>query len=174
MPRLRMPHRPAISSGALLLLAILLQLGGCGFQPRGQAADLSGVPSPLHISGLRPFAPLNRELQRQLQLAGVTHASDAAGSAATLRVSRHTSNARVLSVDASNKAVEYELEESVRFTLLGGDGRPLTEEQTVRVLRVQFRPRETILGSEREGELLREDMRRELAGRLLQRLAAQR
>ena len=44
----------------------------------------------------------------------------------------------------------------------------------MRVLRIQFRPSEAILASRRESELLRKDMRRELAQRILQRIAAQR
>jgi outer membrane lipopolysaccharide assembly protein LptE/RlpB len=54
------------------------------------------------------------------------------------------------------------------------DGEPLAEPQTVRVLRIQFQPATDILARRREAELQREDMHRELAQRVLQRVAAQR
>ena len=47
-------HRPAVL--ALLLSALLL--AGCGFQPRGQALDLTAIPGPVHIAGIRPDTPL--------------------------------------------------------------------------------------------------------------------
>ena len=49
----------------------------------------------------------------------------------------------------------------------------LVAPQRVTVLRIQYRPELAVLGSDREAELLRQDMREELAGRIIQRLSAQ-
>ncbi len=160
--------------GRLLALSLLcLPLLACGFQPRGQATDLSRVPNPLAITGVRAYSPLHRELRDQLAVAGLQLAPTVAESAAVLRILRRDSDSRVLSVNSRNKAVEYELEESAQFALYDANGRELLAPQTIRVLRILFRPSNAVLGSDREGTLLREDMRRELVSRLIQRLDRQ-
>lgn len=159
---------------ALLLLFAVTGLGGCGFQPRGQALSLASVPGPLHIRGIRPYSPLARELRVQLTQGGVGIAADMAGSASVLRISRRENSSRVLSVNSRNKAVEYELEEAAEIALYDSAGNELVPPQTVRVLRILLRPSESLLGSNREEDLLREDMRRDLAERIVRRLAAQR
>ena len=80
----------------------------------------------------------------------------------------------MLSVNSRNKAVEYELEESAEFALYQAGGSELTPPQTVRILRILLRPTDAILGANREEELLRGDMRRELAERIVRRVAARR
>lgn len=164
-------HRVDLSVTAWLVVATLV-IGGCGFQLRGQALSLSGVPSPIHVSGIRPYTGLQRELARQFEAVGVRIAERAADGAAVLRIDRRSSDSRVLSVDSRNKAVEYELEESARFSLRSADGRQLAAEQTVRVVRIQLRPGDAILASDREADQLRADMQRELAERIVRRLAA--
>ena len=156
----------------LILTALQLALAGCGFQPRGQVSGVQGVPSPLHVSGISQFSALGRELSRQLRATGVAESTD--GNATVLHITRWDTDSRVLSVDSRNKAVEFELEEAARFALRTSEGQALGEPQTVRVLRIQYRPSDAVLGSGREAELLREDMRRELVQRMLQRIAAQR
>ena len=159
---------------ALSLLTLVLVLGGCGFQPRGHGAGLDRIPSPLHITGIDRYSALHRELVAQLQRADVSTSETSADSAAILLIHKYRSDARVLTLDSRNKAIELELEESARFELRSPDQRVMAEPQTVRVLHIQFRPPETILASRREAELLRKDMRRDLAQRVLRRGAAQR
>lgn len=167
-------HRVALPVWLLAALSALL-ISACGFQPRGQALSLAtAVPGPIYIRGIQPYSPLHRELERQLRTGGVEPAASAADSASILQFEQRDSDSRVLSVDSRNKAVEFELEESARFSLRAGDGTQLLGPQSVRVVRIQYRPEDAVLGSERERELLRDDMQRELAGRILRRLAAAR
>lgn len=156
----------------LLLLLAALGIAGCGFQPRGQTLALGGIPSPLHVTGLTAYSPLQRELASQLDAAGASLSETAAGAAAVLRISDARSGSRVLSVNSRNKAVEFELEESATFSLRAADGRELATEQTVRTLRILFQPEDAVLGSSREAELLRGDMRRQLVESIIRRLAA--
>lgn len=164
---------PCRAVGLLLLLLLAAQLAGCGFQPRGAAMSrLGDLPQPLHIAGLARFSDLYRELDRQLAAAGVEMTGGPAGSGSTLVVSRWDQGSRVLSVDSRNKAVEYEIDELVTFALRSAAGEELLPARTERVIRIQYRPPTSVLGASRESELLREDMRRELVGRILRRLAA--
>lgn len=166
-------HRvPVFAWLAVALFALLI--GACGFQPRGQAQPLGAIPGPLFISGINPYSDLHREFERQLNAAHVPLADSAADSAAVLRIENRVSDIRVLSVNSRNKAVEFELEEAARFSLRARDGGELISEQTARVVRIQFRPDDAVLGSEREAELLRADMRRDLVSQILHRAAARR
>lgn len=163
--------------GGMLLALLSFCIGGCGFQPRGVAEgfDTATLPSPLFISGIGRFSPLYRALERQLAIADIEIALRAADAAAAqLRIHDVSRDRRVLSVDSNNRAVEFELAESARFSFFGADGRELVAQQDIRVLRLLYRPEQGILGSDREGVLLREDMREELATRILRHMAAAR
>ncbi len=164
---------PCRAVGLLLLFLLAAQLAGCGFQPRGATMSrLDDLPQPLYIAGLARFSDLYRELDRQLAAADVEMADGPADSGSTLVVSRWDQGSRVLSVDSLNKAVEYEIDELVTFALRSAAGEELLPARTERVIRIQYRPPTSVLGASRESELLREDMRRDLVGRILRRLAA--
>ncbi|MBT8429725.1 MAG: hypothetical protein KJN79_07400 [Gammaproteobacteria bacterium] len=136
--------------------------------------SLASVPSPVHIGGIASFSDLHRELYRQLKIAGARIAPTGAESASTLHITDVESDIRLLSVNSRNRAVEYELIEAATFSLRSAKGSELVAPQQVRVLRIQYRPEIAVLGSDREAVLLRQDMREELAGRIVRRLTAQR
>ena len=165
-------HYPA--TAYFLLALALLSISACGFQPRGQAMGLAGVPNPVHISGIASFSDLYRELSRQLKIAGAQIAPTGAESASTLHITGVEQDIRLLSVNSRNRAVEYELIAAATFSLRTANGQELVAPQQVRALRIQYRPEIAVLGSSREAELLRQNMREELAGRIVRRLTAQR
>lgn len=155
---------------SLLLLGLL---SGCGFQLRGQQAQLQGLPQPLYIAGVAPYSPLGRELEQQLRLAGATLTTDPAQAAGVLRISQLHSGDRLLSLDAQNREAESELEESLHFSLRIPQQGDRIPDQGLRVIRTLFRPRNQILARQNEEDTIRADMRRQLVNLLLQRLAAQ-
>jgi LPS-assembly lipoprotein len=156
------------------LLFALLALSACGFQLRGTGTDggTYRLDTPIAIAGLPPYGPMARALRQALDAAGAS-VDGARGAAAVLQVSSHDSTRRILSVDRRNKAVEYELEEALTFRVSGADGTARVPRQSVRTLRILYDPDTETLGRGNEEELLREDMRRELADRVLQRLGSQ-
>ena len=162
--------RPLSPVALSLILAVMCS--GCGFQLRGQATRLVNLGGPLQLAGLAIQDPLYTELRQALNVAGAEVGSDPGGTA-VLRISDRQSTRRVLSVDTRNKALEYELEESFVFSVHGADGSEWVPEQRLRALRVIFNPEDEVLGRNREEDLLRGDMRRDLANRLAERLAAQ-
>jgi len=157
----------------LILTIALLALGGCGFQPRGSVPQLDKLPGPVYISGIDRYSPLHRELSEQLQQAGVQLTHDGNSATSLLRIRDHRSGRRLFSVDSSNRAAEFELEESLKFSVRHVSRGELIEDQTVRVLRVLFRPDDQVLAREREEQQLRDDMRRDLVGRMIRRIKAQ-
>ena len=155
------------------LLGLLLLLGGCGFHLRGQAEALPAAVSPLYIAGFDSRDALYRALRHTLTANGVSLTEARAQAASILRIDQRRSTRQVMSVDKRNKVVEYELIESLRFELRDAAGEVLVPAQSLRALRIHLNPELETLSRLREAEILREDMRRELAQRLVQRLAAQ-
>jgi LPS-assembly lipoprotein len=157
-----------------LLLLVTMVTGGCGFHLRGETPLLNpdSIPSPLHVSGPSLDSALRNAVVLQLRQAGVALSDSSADAAATLRLRNPSSGSRLLSVDSRNKAVEYELTESVSMALLSPGGDTLIEPQQISVTRIQYRPDDAILAGANEEELLRSDMRGDLANRILIRLSA--
>ncbi len=153
-----------------LLLVLALLLTACGFHLRGAGIDLGHLPQPLQLVGVDPYSALGRELRRQLREAGVRLDEHADGAGSVLRIADARSERRLLSLDARNRAAEYELSEILRYSLRSG-GRT-TPQQTLRVTRILRQPSNELLARQREERRLREEMRRELVRQLIQQLAA--
>lgn len=155
-----------------LSLLLLSLLSACGFQLRGQVTQLTGLGQPLFISGVDPYSELGRELSEQLQQAGMRLTDNRSEAVSTLLISQVRSSERVLGLDASNRAAEYELMESLRFSLRETDRGERQPEQTLRVTRTMFSPQDQVLAGQQEAQSLRKDMRRELVNLLIRRLSA--
>ena len=169
MPR----HRPRRLSPLLLLL---LLLGGCGFQLRGTGPATTPLPadlSPLQLRGLVASDPTRAELAMLLRSSGVTLASGGATAASVLQLSDRQSRRRVIAVDSDGKVLEYELFESLQFELRDGAGNSRLQAQRVAIERSHLNPGVQVLGKESEEQTLRREMRRDLAGQIVNRLAAQ-
>lgn len=150
------------------LLAALL-LSGCGFQLRGSSApDLGGSLGPTQISGLPDYHPMYRAVADALRNAG---SEVSPGAANRLVLSNYRSDRRVMSVDSSHKAAEYEIREAVSYALRRGSDTPAAPQELS--VRRHLSESSNILSGSREEQLLREEMRRELAQRLISRLNAQ-
>ena len=152
----------------LMLLAVLL-VGGCGFQLRG-AVDLPPEMDRTYVTGLPERDVLYLELKRQLRAAGVAVVDSRAAGTAELRILEKRDTRRVLSVGSNATVREYELSTIVTFDVRGlgneFEQRPVTL-QTTRDLTFD---ETNVLGKAGEEALLREDMERELAWRVLSRL----
>ena len=155
---------------SILLLAAMLT-ASCGFQLRGQNLDISRLQGPVEITGVDRLSLLGRELREQLETVGTTVAEPGQPGVTQLQISRRRTDSKVLSLDSRNKAVEFELIEAASFSFKAlGDTEP-TAPKSIVVTRILYQPEGTVLGSGREAEFLRQDMRRELAERIVQQAA---
>jgi LPS-assembly lipoprotein len=167
-----MPGRTFPTTFAIFAVLCVLALSACGFQPRGQSPGSTGLPAALAITGLRPASPLHRALVLEIEARGSAIVEPGVADR-VIRIQEYMADSRVLSVDGRNKAVEYELEEAATFTDVAPGTDQITGSETVRVLRTLFRPVDRLLAGDREEVLLREDMRRDLASRILRRVGTQ-
>jgi len=158
--------KASITRAVVLLLS--LGLGACGFQPRGELPAL-GALSPLQLQGLDRFDPLHPELTRALQQAGIELA--AGNEANRLMISDRHSGREELTTDIRNRAVEYQLTESLRYRLLKAGSAQASEKRLIRVERILYDPGTSLLAKRNEEEVLRVEMRQALIRQLIQQLA---
>ncbi len=153
----------------LVLLAVWLT--GCGFHPRGAVVAPSAALQPLQLSGLAAAHPFMRVLRRQLAEAGVRLA-ESQPAAARVRIIDLDRKRRVFSVNANNKAVEYEFVYRLRWRLEKPPGTVVLRPEPLVERRIVYEPGGELLGRVREAELRQEDVYADLAARLIRQLAA--
>ena len=154
----------------VVLSFMFVVLVGCGFHLRG-AADIPDHLKTIYVQGVDLNQDLGRELRLALTRNGVNVVSDYQDDAAVLTISEYKIDRRVLSVDSSAKAREYELFGIVNFTIADSHGKALSEPQQVQASRdLQF-DQDQVLGKIEEAQLLREQINQQLVQRILSRLS---
>jgi len=157
-----------------LVLLITLTLAwlttGCGFHLRG-SYDLPPSASPLYIE--TRSIDLSEHLRLILATSGVRLVEKPAAARLILRIIEEQWDTRTLSVDSRGKVVESELHYRVDFDVVSPSGETHIERQSVDMVRALHNPDVEVLGKRQEEALLRSDMERDMANRIVYRLRAQ-
>jgi LPS-assembly lipoprotein len=149
-------------------LAASLLLSACGFSLRG-TAELSSQFQPLHVESLDPSSAMLRELQRVFTNNHVALATDANSDGYSLGIGQESSSERALSVNATARAGEYEIEMTLPFQLRH-DGDVVLPPETLSLSKVYLADPDNAIAKNEEAELIRTEMRREMARQILRRL----
>ena len=159
------PGRRAALAG--ILLGVLL--AGCGFQPRGQVS-MGDMAGSLFIDA--PPALLV-DLESALAGSAVSRSPGRAGADAVVVVASERFERRVLSVDPFDGSErEAEVVYVVDFRVgLGSDPTAMDEQRIALVREFLYTPEE-VVAKEHEEDLIRGELRREAAARILRRAAA--
>ena len=153
----------------LVTLATLL-LTSCGFALRG-TATLPAALQPLFLEGANDSTPIRRELQRVLVDNRVTLADDNKTSNYSLAIGNEQSSERALSVNANARAGEYEIVMSANYQIRKGAA-AVQAPQTVTLAKVYLADPENAIAKTEEANIIRNEMRREMAQLILRRLQA--
>ena len=145
---------------------MLTMLLGCGFQLRSW--DLSAAFASASVVAA-DGGTVDEALVRALGYSGVEVLDK--GGDVVLRLADEREERRSAAVTAAGRAAEVELALEVRFSVQDADGQELAPERSLRVARVQRIDVDNIVGSSEEEALLREEMRQELASRMVRSLA---
>lgn len=151
------------------LLVTTLALAGCGFHLRG------AVDFPEAIRTVQVMAPseLRNDILTLLESGGIGVSASAADADARITVTSERFSRRVLSVDpTTGKEREFELAYTLAFRVTGPGGRTVIEDGSVNLLRDYVFDPEAVIGTGREEELLRDEMRRDAARQLMRRVEA--
>lgn len=159
-----------MNPGRALLLAIAgaLLLSGCGFRLQGSTtlpADLERV----HVSVKDELSPFAVELLRGLERAGAQRAAAAGEADAVVRVRVDKSGRRVLSVSARNTPQEFEIYYAVEYSIERGGDEVVPPQRLELTRNISF-DESQLLAKDREEEILRDAMARDLADLVLRRL----
>ncbi len=152
----------------LVLTLALLALGACGFHLRGNV-ELSPQLTPLYLSDSGPQT-LRSEIRANLRGSGVRLSKSRDGAAAVLSIERVSQNRRVLSVDASGRAREYEVRYLLRYRIQRSGQESVA--RTIQLSRELLFDPDSVLALDYETRTLYTDMQRDAARLLLQQLQA--
>lgn len=151
-----------------LILALATLMAGCGFHLRGKI-DLPPHLNTYFVKGTD--AQLRAQLEDALVFSGADIVDDETQADAILDLIDIAFVRQVKSLDNRGLATGYELRYSVKFKMEETAGKVLLEESTISLSRALSFDSTQILQAENEQQFLREDMQREMAQRILQRLA---
>jgi len=155
-------------SRVLWISLLIIVLTGCGFHLRGALPTLT-MDNPIYIAGVDKNSDLYRELARQLRGAKSVVTETRSLAKSVLTISDYRSRERQLTLNSSNQAVEYELEESFNFSVQTSS--TTVESRPLKVTRVLGRTESETLAREREEREMRINMRHDLVNQLMYQLA---
>ncbi len=145
------------------LLATALA-SGCGFRPRGSVA----LPEDFRNVYVDAPVEISDDLAVFLDSGGANLSRTAAESDAVIRVQSQNYEQRVVAVDATTgKAREFELLYTLEFSVRMKDGTMLVPPEHLVLRRIYVFDPTAVIGATRNVELLRVDMRRDAAERII-------
>lgn len=144
-------------------------LAGCGFQLQGRT-KLPERISLAHIDTVDEYSAFTRALRDGLESSGARLTADRARASAVVRVLEDRTGQQVLSVSARNTPREFEVYYEIRYAV-ESRGREILAPQRLRVTRDYSYDETALLAKQREEELLRETLARELSALVIRRLA---
>ena len=152
-----------------MLLALLL--AGCGFHLRG-SADLPSAMSLTYIKGIQPFGTLADDFTAALRLRGIKVIDSERYATAVLQITQNTTEKQVLSVDIHGNVLEYEIRQTIRFSVMTADGQPVVPEQSVALSRDYIFSSTDVLGKQREEQVVRATLQENLVNLAMLRISA--
>ena len=154
----------------LVLLLFVSTLAACGWHLRGlQSIELPF--STLYLQTRDVDAKLVEQLTRQLARQDINLAPSGVGQYQLL-LENYREDKRVLTTDSRGRATDYQLTSSVDIQLLDDQQQLILEQQTLELVRSYNFDADNVASANEEEALLREEMKQELARRILLRLQA--
>lgn len=156
----------------LVLLAMAAAaLAGCGFHLQGRMV-LPAALAVTHVETDDEQSDFVQDLRRALLASGARLTARPQDATAVVRVLQDRVSQSVLSVSARNIPREYQITHTVRFAVQAAGGRELLPPQDVTLAREYSFDERLLLAKEREEEILREALARDLAGLVMRQLAS--
>ena len=159
---------PALRTVLVVLLAAALATA-CGFRPRGS----STLPEDFRLVYVDAPVEISDELAIFLESGGAAVTETRGEADAGIKVQSESYQQRVTAVDATTgKAREFELLNSMDFTVRMKDGFILVPSERVVVRRVYVFDPTAVIGATQNVKALRVDMRRDAAERIIRIMQA--
>ncbi|MGB5338633.1 MAG: LPS assembly lipoprotein LptE [Gammaproteobacteria bacterium] len=155
----------------MLMACLTGYLGGCGFHLRGNMA-MPAAMSVTYIQSEQHYSTLTRDFRTAFRAYDMSVTDERSLATAVLRVLGNQIEQAVLSVNTAGKVQEYEIRQTLTFSVTTRDNAPLIDEQTVTLSRAYVFSSSDVLGKQREDRVLRESLQRDLVNLALLRISA--
>jgi LPS-assembly lipoprotein len=165
----RQAGRPVLAG--VLMICIVSLLTACGFQLRG-SADLPPAMKVTYIEGVKPFGTLADDFAAALRLRNITVTDRESLATAVLHITADNTEKLVVSVDTSGNVLEYELRQTIHFSVLAADQRVGVAEQSVSLSRDYIFSSTDVLGKQREEQVVSATLQENLVNLAMLRIAA--
>jgi len=154
---------------AALACSLLALLGGCGFHLEGRSPLPEMVKTP-YLEAPDRQSEFVASLRHQLLTNGAQLVPDKGHASAVISVLSDQMTRRVVSVSAANQPNQYEVTYTVRIAVTAGD-KELLPAQEISATRTYSFSEPLLLAKGHEEDVLREDMARDLADRVMRLLS---
>jgi LPS-assembly lipoprotein len=151
-------------------LLAALTLAACGFHLQGRQ-PLPPAFEYTYVDTRDEQTDFVQDLRKALIASGSQVIRTAGSSGATIKVHEDELTERILSVSARNIPTEYELTYRVEFSVTA-EGKTLIDQEEISATRDISFDEAQLLAKEREQEILREALARDLVALVMRRLAA--
>ena len=159
------------STHVIVILLMSLLISSCGFQLRGygESATLPEFLQTLELNSPDPGNGVTRQLRNQLRSSDVTIIEESQDDIYQLTIGQERTQERVISLNSSARAGEYALSLSVTVQLQLGATTQLGPE-TISIERMYLADPNNAVAKTEEAELIMEEMQRDLASQIINRL----
>lgn len=147
--------------------AITLLIAGCGFQPRG----LVSVPEALQRVSLQGnnSSRVYQALEKRLRINGIDVVSAVGGARYQIRLYSEGFKRRAASLNTRGKTEEFELRANLSFEIFNADNSSVTGPLDISTEQTYHYDENNINAMQAEEELLRGEMRNNLASQVIRR-----
>jgi LPS-assembly lipoprotein len=170
MPQSNRTRSPSRGTVPVVTLALTLWVTACGFHLQGRQ-PLPATFQYTFIDAKDEQTDFVQDLRKALIASNVNVIRTKGSSGATISVHSDELDERILSVSARNIPTEYELTYKVEFSVTSG-GKALIDHEEISATRDISFDETQLLAKEREQEILREALARDLVALVMRRLAA--
>lgn len=136
-------------------LAVLLLAAGCGYQLRG-SLDVSDELKKVYISGESPS--LHQEMLNMMKASKGQLTATPGEAGVVIKINKEDIRTRVLSIGATGKSTEQELNYYLRFQLYDNQDRPLLDDQIIEISREFFNNQTAVLAKSSEEMMIRNEI----------------
>ena len=154
-----------------IVLALLFTLNGCGFQLRGTQAA-TAMPEDWQKMNLvtgNPNSEFSREVEARFSANGIQWV-DRSEADYVLKLGPERFSQRNLSLNAQARAAELELTMRSNFVVLSPTGEEVMPDTEATVIKQMENDPRNVVGKAEEIQLLKREMRTELAQQILRRI----
>ena len=135
----------------MILIIVLLFLSACGYHLRG-SVDIPESLKNVYVVGANPYLQIEIAALLKASKGKIANSSKEAG--IVIKVVKENITNRVVSIGATGKSTESELNYYLRFQFFDNQDKPLMDEQTIELAREYFNDQTAILAKTSEAQLI--------------------